>query len=88
MRVTERLCGALAGALGLVALALTLTQRSAQVVMGSAALYGPGISATNGLAVALPLALTSLAAELVCLSAWLDAGRVSPRCSSPRRWWE
>jgi hypothetical protein len=73
MRATERIFGVLAGILGLVALVLTLTQRTAQVVSGTAVMYGPGTDASNRLAIALPLALTVLGVALACLSAMLDA---------------
>jgi hypothetical protein len=79
MRTTERIFGVLASVLGLVALVLSLTQRIVQVSTSSFVIYGPGIDASNRLAIFLPLALTVLGVALACLSALLDAHRPPQR---------
>lgn len=72
MRWVERVAGALAGLLAIVAGALSATL-PADLVMGSTAIFGPGESAILRQALLAPVAVIILAALVVAAVALLDA---------------
>ena len=79
MRWLERWFGVLAGALGLIALALSLSQQTMHVTQSSTVTYGPGYGANSMLTVAAPVALAAVASLLACFAAVRDSSFASPR---------
>lgn len=72
MRWLERWFGVLAGALGVIALAFSLTEHVIQVSSGVAA-YGQGYSTTSALVAYVPLGLAVAAALLASFAAVRDS---------------
>ena len=79
MRWLERWFGVLAGALALIALAITLSQQTLHAPQSATVIYGPGYDTGNAVAVAAPVALATVAALLACFAAVRDSGLARAR---------
>ncbi len=87
----ERLLGVLAGALGVAALIMALTQHVVVVghgtvfphtvtrPAGSIVIYGPAINSASALTIIITMGLASLASVLTGVSAWEDTRRGTRR---------
>ncbi len=79
MRWLERWFGVLAGALGIIALAITLSQHTERIMLGGAVMYGPGSDTANTLAVVLPVGLAVVASLGASFAAVRDSRLASAR---------